>query len=111
MGERSSPDASTGNGFPFLILVRCRAAQVRNSLDQQLRETPVRAFVIVVLLLVIWAALYWLFALVLRQIGRWELEKVVANQHIFVHLFLVLAVMLAFSNAILAFGTWPNERR
>lgn len=91
--------------FPFGVLVRCRAAQLRNTLDQQLREAPVRAFVVLVLLLVIWAGLDWLLTQILRQVGRYELVALVAKQQIFVHFFLVLAVMLAFSNAILAFGT------
>lgn len=104
----SPPDdapAPTAPRFHFGILARCRAIQLRNTLDQQLRDAPGRAFVIVVLLFVIWAALYWVLREVLRQVGRWELIAVVANQHIFVHFFLVLAVMLAFSNAILAFGS------
>lgn len=58
-----------------------------------------------VLLLLIWAGLAGLLTAVFRQVGRWELVAVVANQHIFTHFFLVLAVMLAFSNAILAFGS------
>ncbi len=52
-----------------------------------------------------WNGTRALFSMVMRQVGRWELVAVVANQHIFVHFFLVLAVMLAFSNAILAFGS------
>ncbi len=89
----------------FLVLARFRAAQLRNMLDQQLRDAPVRSFVIVILLLVIWAALYWVLTQVLRQVGRFELVALVARQQIFIHFFLVLAVMLAFSNAILAFGS------
>lgn len=96
--------------FHFLVLGRWRLAQLRNAVDQQLRDAPARTFAILLLLVVIWAALYELLALVLHQIGRWELVAVVANQHIFVHFFLVLAVMLAFSNAILAFGSLFGRR-
>ena len=78
---------------------------MRNMLDQQLRDAPVRTFVVLVLLVLIWATLYWLLKLVLYQVGRWELVAIVANKQIFVHFFLVLAVMLAMSNAILAFGS------
>ena len=85
------------------VLTRCRAAQLRNTLDQQLREAPVRTFVIIGLLVIVWAALYFLLETIFYHVGRWELVAVVANKHIFVHFFLVLAVMLAFSNAILAF--------
>lgn len=67
-------------------------------------------YAIIVLLIVIWAALYWLLSLVLQKIDEWELVAVLANQHIFIHFFLVLAVMLAFSNAILAFGSLFGRR-
>ncbi len=90
---------------PFWILLRYRALQLRNAFDQQLREAPGRAFVVVLLLLLIWAALYVVLDTVLRQVGRYELIALVAKQKIFVHFFLVLAIMLAFSNAILAFGS------
>jgi len=60
---------------------------------------------VLVLLLLILAALYEVFRQVLRQVARYELVALVAKQQIFAHLFLVLAVMLAFSNAILAFGS------
>ena len=91
--------------FPFWTLARFRGVQLRNLLDQQLREAPLRALAVLVLMFIIWAGLYEVLTLVLRQIGRWELVAVVANQHVFIHFFLVLAVMLAFSNAILAFGS------
>jgi ABC-2 type transport system permease protein len=86
------------------IVTRWRLVQLRNTVDQQLRDSPWRVFVIIGLLFVIWAALYALLTTVLEQISRWELVAVVADTHIFVHFFLVLAVMLAFSNAILAFS-------
>lgn len=91
--------------FDALVLARCRAVQVRNALDQQLTDAPVRTFTIVALMVLIWAALYFLLRTVFFHIGRWELIAVVANKHIFVHFFLVLAIMLALSNAILAFGS------
>lgn len=89
----------------FWVAARFRAVQMRNALDQQIRDAPLRTFAVVALILGIWFALYVLLTLVLRQVGRWELIAVVANQHIFIHFFLVLALMLAFSNAILAFGS------
>ncbi|MEW6250871.1 MAG: hypothetical protein AB1716_09505 [Planctomycetota bacterium] len=91
--------------MPFLILARFRAAQIRNALDQQLTTAPLRAFLVLVLLVLIWVALYWVFELVLRQVGRYDLVALVARLQIFTHLFLVLGVMLAFSNAILSFGS------
>jgi ABC-2 type transport system permease protein len=49
--------------------------------------------------------LYLLFDLILRQVRQWELVGTVAQNQIFVHFFFVLAIMLAFSNAILAFSS------
>ncbi len=88
----------------LVVLGRYRGRQARNMLDQQLREAPVRTFAVILLLVVIWGALYFLLETIFYHVGRWGLVAVVANKHIFVHFFLVLAVMLAFSNAILAFG-------
>lgn len=87
------------------VLSRWRGAQFGNLIDQQLREAPWRTLAIVVLMGLIWAALYFLFNLVLSHIHRWSLIGVVANQQLFVHFFLFLAVMLAFSNALLTFGS------
>lgn len=89
----------------FLVLTRFRALQARNTVDQQLREAPIRTFMVLLLLGMIWASLYLVLEQVLRQIGRWEMGALVAQQQIFIHFFLVLAVMLAFSNAILAFSS------
>jgi ABC-2 type transport system permease protein len=94
-----------GPRFPFWVLVRCRGRQLRNAIDQQVREAPGRTLMVLLLLLLIWRVLYEVFQQVLRQVGRYELVALVAKQQIFAHLFFVLAVMLAFSNAILAFSS------
>jgi len=105
MSTRDQAGARGAAVFPFWILVRYRALQMRNAVDRQLREAPGRVFVVLLLLLFIWWGLYEVLTQVLRQIGRYELVALVAKQQIFVHFFLVLSVMLAFSNAILAFGS------
>lgn len=89
----------------LLCLLRWRGRQVANAVDQQLRDAPIRTFCVIGLLLLIWAALYLLLWQVLNQVHGWGLVGVVADQHLFVHFFLVLAVMLAFSNAILTFSS------
>ncbi|HOO18319.1 MAG TPA: hypothetical protein PLU99_14585 [Phycisphaerae bacterium] len=89
----------------LLVLTRCRAVQTRNLIDQQLKNAPIRTFVVIVLLAAIWAALYFLLNAIFHQINRWDLVAVVASKPIFVNFFLVLAIMLAFSNAILGFGS------
>ena len=108
LDSAASVPASADGGahrLPFWVLARCRAAQLRNTVDQQIREAPGRAFLVLLVLLLIWVALYEVLKVVLHQIERYELVALVAKQQIFVHFFLVLSVMLAFSNAILAFST------
>lgn len=87
------------------VLAACRAAQARNVVDQQLRDKPLRTLSVVLLLGFIWFALYVLLDLVLRHVRGWGMVGLVADRHLFVHFFLVLAVMLTFSNAILTYGT------
>lgn len=88
-----------------LNLIRCRWLQVGHVLDQNLRDAPGRSFMVLVLLAFVWFALYQLLYVIFSQIQKWQLVAVVANQQIFVHFFLALGVMLAFSNAVLAFGS------
>ncbi|MBI5864723.1 MAG: hypothetical protein HZB38_09480 [Planctomycetes bacterium] len=87
------------------LLVRCRGVQLRNLIDQQLRDAPLRTLSVIGLLILIWVALYFLLNHVLGHVRTWGLVGVVADQHVFVHLFLVLAIMLLFSNAILTFSS------
>ena len=107
VAARQAPVADDAKpaAFGFLVLARYRAMQLRNGLDQQLRNAPVRTFTVIFFLVVIWVALYLLLQTIFDQVNRWHFVAVVANKYIFVHFFLVLAVMLAFSNAILAFSS------
>jgi ABC-2 type transport system permease protein len=85
-------------------LLRWRAQQLGNILDQLLRESPLQTLGVVTLLALIWAGLYFLLDLVLRQVSTWELVGAVAQQYIFINFFFILSVMLAFSNAVIAFS-------
>ena len=96
--------APTRRPLDFWVLARCRAVQLRNAFDQQLRQAPWRTLIVVGLLVLIWVALYLMLSTVLRHVHRWGLVSVVVDQHIFIQFFLVLAVMLTFSNAILGFS-------
>ncbi len=87
------------------LLAGCRLRQLRNVVDQHLREAPGRTFLVLSLLVLIWVSLYFLLREVLQHIESWGLVGVVADQHLFVQFFVVLAIMLAFSNAILTFGS------
>ena len=102
MTQRVEP---TLNPADVKALGRWRSVQLRNLVDQQLKEAPWRTLAIVALLTLIWGALYFLLSLVLSHIHRWGLIGVVANQHLFVQFFLFLTIMLAFSNALLTFGS------
>ncbi len=89
----------------FVTLTRYRLAQLRNMIDQQLQTAPGRTLLVIGVLLVIWAALHYLFRRVMTHIAEWDIVGVVANKHLFMHFFLVLGVMLGFSNALLMFGS------
>ncbi len=91
--------------WEFLTLARCRGRQLSNALDQHVREAPLRTLAVLALLALIWFVLYLLLTSVLRHVRSWGLVGAVADQQIFVHFFLVLAVMLAFSNGILTFSS------
>ncbi len=103
MPEQAAPGDRLAGGIR--LLAGCRLRQLRNVLDQHLREAPGRTFLVLALLVLIWVSLYFLLREVLRHIESWGLVGVVADQHLFVQFFVVLAIMLAFSNAILTFGS------
>lgn len=89
---------------PGWALARYRLMQLRNIVDQQLREAPWRTLAAAGLLFLIWFGLYVILDYGLRQARAAGLRGIVADEHLFVHFFVVLSIMLAFSNAILIFG-------
>jgi ABC-2 type transport system permease protein len=89
----------------YLMLASCRARQLQNLLRQQVRTTPWRSAAVLMFLAIIWGALYVLLLVVFRIVRNWGMVSFIADQHIFVHFFLMLGIMLVFSNAILAFST------
>src|SRR6266550_3951497 len=58
-------------GADFGLLVRCRSLQLRNLVDQQLRDSPWRTLAVLVLLVVIWMTLYALLNHLLGQMRSW----------------------------------------
>lgn len=86
------------------VLAAFRGMQLKHAIDQHLRDSPGQTFMVLVLLAFIWAALHQLLVFIFKHVQNWQLVAVVANQQIFVHFFLALAVMLAFSTGVLAFG-------
>lgn len=105
-----APHVAAASRHGAALLLRSRLRQALNAIDQQLRDAPLRLSATAVLMVLIWIGLSGLLTAVLHQINRWELVAVVANHHIFTHFFLVLAVMLGFSNAILSFGSLFGPR-
>ncbi len=99
------PDTpSRSLGWDTRVAAGWRLRQIAHMIDQNLREAPGRTLIIILLLVLVWGALYQMLAAVFYHVRTWQLVAVVANQQIFVHFFLALAVMLAFSNAVLAYG-------
>ena len=86
-------------------MLRCRGRQALNAIDQQLKESPLQTLAVVALLALIWMALYVLLVAVLQQVGSWPLVGAIARDRVFINFFFILAAMLAFSNAVLAFGS------
>ena len=105
MSVNQEAAAATHQPGGFFTLARYRLLLLRNLLDEQIKTAPWRVLTIMALLGFIWVALYLLLEQIFIQVQRWELIAVVANQLIFIYFFLVLSIMLAFSNAILSFGS------
>ena len=101
----ASPRMPTGIfRWKFMVIVTSRWRQLSNAVDQHLRDAPWQSLALLLLMGLIWSALYVLLEHVMRRTREWGLVGVVADQQLFVHFFLVLAIMLAFSNAVLMFG-------
>lgn len=75
-----------------------------NRFDQAARDTPIKLITTVVFILLIWGGLYVLFHGTLSFIRQRVLEGIVAVPIVFQFFFIALAVMLVFSNAIIAYG-------
>lgn len=79
--------------------------QLLNLADQQLRRAPLQTLMFILVLLVIWIGLYGVLLVVMRKVASWEIDGQVAYRQIYLQFFFVLSIMLAFSNAVLAFGS------
>jgi len=101
MGEAVARVSSAGLG----LLLRMKLRMFTNRFDQAAREQPVKLFATLVFLLMIWGGLYELFYRTLRFVkADSALEGIVAVPLVFQFFFIALAVMLAFSNAIISYG-------
>lgn len=87
------------------LLLRIKARAIWNRVYQGVYEAPLRVSATAVLIAVIWLGLYFLFHLVFNQFKRTPLEATVAIPLIFNFFFVVMLVLLTFSNAIIAYGS------
>jgi ABC-2 type transport system permease protein len=98
------------HGQPKLgLLLRIRGVATWNRLRGAVQEAPVRLAVTALLIALIWAGLYRLFQLVFLSLERSPLEATVAIPMIFNFFFIAMLALLAFSNAIIAYGFLFNR--
>lgn len=100
----SASPVKRSNSASAATLLAWRYKQFSNAADQLLRESPLQTLGVSALLALIWSGLYFLLNLILQQVATWELVGAVAQEYIFINFFFILSVMLAFSNAIIAFS-------
>ncbi len=89
----------------FLMLAALRVRLLRNTLALAVRRRPLNLVGTAASLLLIWAGLYFVLRYTFWEVRRQVLEGAVAVPLIFTFFFLALTGMLAFSNAILCYGS------
>jgi ABC-2 type transport system permease protein len=88
----------------FGLLVSCKIRILRNQIFHASWETPTKLFSAAAFVAVVWVGLYQLFFKVFRLIQGFTYESIIAIPLVFQFFFVALLVMLAFSNAILAYS-------
>lgn len=101
MAEPASAPANVG-GLGLLLRVKFR--MLANRFDQASRNEPIKLITTLVFMALIWVGLYVLFAGTLQFVRQRLLESIVAVPLVFQFFFIALAIMLAFSNAIIVYG-------
>lgn len=86
-------------------LARMKFRILYNTMREIVDDAPVKVFATAGFMFLIWLALYALFSMVFNYFQRNELQFVVAVPLLFNFFFVALLVLLAFSNAILTYGT------
>ncbi len=99
-----SPEAAA-QAVSLGTLVGLKLTLLRNTLRQAVLQSPLKVSVSTVFLLVIWYGLYRLFGLIFESFSKTPLEAAVVIPVIFNVFFLALLVLLAFSNAVLVYGS------
>ncbi|MCP4246282.1 MAG: hypothetical protein GY778_04460 [bacterium] len=93
------------NSAGFGVLVRLKLTILRNLLVGALANSPVKLATGAAFLILIWFGLYGLFYAVFHQFEKTPLEQAVVVPMVFNIFFLTLLALLAFSNAVLAYGS------
>ena len=96
---------STIEDCSLKLLLALRLRLLRNRLRQIAHEQPLKLAGSIGSVLLIWIGLYALLVFTFRQVRRPVLEGIVATPLIFTFFFLALTGMLAFSSAILCYGS------
>jgi len=92
------------------LLLRMRSRTLLNRIRGAVFDAPIRLTVTGLLIGLIWVGLYNLFRLVFHQLERSPLEATVAVPMVFNFFFIAILVLLAFSNAIIAYGFLFNRQ-
>lgn len=87
------------------LLLELRGKVLRNRLRQAWQKEPMKLCGAAASIVLIWAALYLVLVETLQFVNRSTLIGIVATPLIFKFFFLALSLMLAFSTAILCYGT------
>lgn len=99
------PTAVLPSQVNLMLLLRMRGRVFRNTALYTLRWQPFRIAGTIASVFLIWVGLYFLLWATFAQVQRSVLEGIVATPLIFTFFFLALTGMLAFSNAILSYGS------
>lgn len=97
----ASPSAAEGLG----LLLRLRLRLMTNRLRQLIDHSPMRLLTAILFIVVIWAALYLMFENIFIFMRRFEQPAVIAIPYVFHVFFVAMILLLAFSTAVLAYGS------
>lgn len=87
------------------LLLRVKSRIILNRLQQAITDAPVRFLATAGALVAVWFGLYLLFKVVFKVLQQLQLESAIAIPMVFDFFFVAMLVMLAISNAIIAYTT------
>ena len=87
------------------LLLRLKAMLLRNRLRQLTDQRPLQLLIIIFFVGGIWAGLYLIFDRVFVLMRRFEEPAIIAIPYVFHVFFLAMTLLLAFSTAVLVYGS------